>query len=271
MSNARRNFRWMGILIAASGILLTIATAHQVIAETTGIGADAVKLAIWPAILFVALTVILLILQIPKWYKKFKRDCDEAFASLRDRVLRDLPFDVRPCTFADALLLDALSTEQFGSNSSNHAEILDLMQTDPNVFCKIVPLTETTGRAAIRGYFAIMRLSREGENAIKDGSFSGRAPKRTHIRTDKKRYTNVYIAAIYGRSAKERGFALAALISHLNSIKARKIYARAATKHGLRLLRKYDFKPIDTHPDKVGSVFSRMYAPDGPLATARSA
>jgi hypothetical protein len=67
---------------------------------------------------------------------------------------------------------------------------------------------------------------------------------------------------IYGSTRRERGFMLAALQEHLLSYadwhRPQKVYARAATPQGVRLLRKNGFDPVAANADIFVVDYARL-------------
>ncbi|MGR6465789.1 hypothetical protein [Rhizobium sp. PAMB 3182] len=109
-----------------------------------------------------------------------------------------------------------------------------------------------------RGYYCVLRLSKDGKDAIHDGSFSVKTVSPKFLRTDsKKKYNDLYIGAIYADGAFSKHFVLGSIFDYVSRNKPRSVYARAATSDGIRLLNKYNFKPLFFNKPGLGEFYVR--------------
>lgn len=97
------------------------------------------------------------------------------------------------------------------------------------------------------GYFIVLPLSKRGEKAILEKEFDLNHPNITNFFNMKHRNGSAIYIGMVGAVPNDRdakAFALNRLKYFVNSSRFSKVYARAATGDGLRLVRKQSFKKV---------------------------
>lgn len=149
--------------------------------------------------------------------------------------------------------IDNMSSSAFGLVSSNIDQIRILHRLSDDIFWKVyVP-----GSKKNLGYFCSISLSSRGENKIKQNNFYGACPDEADIDQYGGKPNAIYVGAIYGKSFSSKGAALAGLQTYLQTKKPDRVYARAATPDGLRILKKNNFLPVNDTKCEVGDYFAR--------------
>lgn len=171
----------------------------------------------------------------------------------RARLAQELLYDFGPCSTSDLPIISAMAAEVFGNQSTSIARTTVLHQLDNEVFQII---RDEKGRP--KGYFCIIRLTAAGVAALQASSFSIlHCPVEYIFAGKKRRYTNVYVGAVYGMNRPAKQTALGGMIGTIRGIKARLIFAHATTDSGLRILTKYGFKTVNGNPPAIGEYFVR--------------
>ena len=132
--------------------------------------------------------------------------------------------------------------------ATNENETIAIHRADPQAF-KVV---KNKSRENI-GYYCLLRLTQSGVKSVEKGEFSLKNLQLAHIRQDKKRTDcDIYIGAINctAFSLRAPGFIEGYALKEIQNMKPRRIFARAATPRGLRLLLDYGFKPVS--PSRTG-------------------
>lgn len=174
---------------------------------------------------------------------------------------RDSRYRLRRSRAADLEYVDKTSTRFFGKQASNLTQIRQLYASDRSHIWIIEKsaYNEADHQLITReGYVIVFRLSQEGETAIHEGAFNSVCPAPEHLCGPQVRCAAVYIGAVVARF-RARPYVLGTIETQLRLAKpyrsARHIYARAATKDGLRILKTHDFEPLDPERDQVGQIY----------------
>lgn len=167
-----------------------------------------------------------------------------------------LTYSVIKARPSDLTAINDLARQYFGDQASNLDEINRLFQLDQSMLWVV----RKDGNPEVQGYLVIMRLSAAGVEALRDKSFNGANPAKEHLCRKNGAAKGIYVGAIAANGIKAR----AAIIHCLTSFPYRQaykgaenIYARAATKDGLRTIRKKGFQPLHPPDSSVGSIFIR--------------
>ena len=174
----------------------------------------------------------------------------ETFRSVRSRIGH---LNLEDCSNDDLATISKLAETEFGPMAANHSRILWLKKVDTEAYKKVV---DESGN--IVGFYDAFRLSKLGTTAVKQGKFNITKCPKKYFRSDKTyKYVNVYIGGVYGANQNSRAMILGAIIERLSQRHPKMVFARAASKDGLRLLEKYMFVPVHAHANKVGDLFMR--------------
>jgi hypothetical protein len=165
--------------------------------------------------------------------------------------------DEHTCNLNDIDAIAAIAETQFGSAATDTDATRRLHSIDPQTFSVFKNQAGT-----IVGYACIIRLNKAGIEAIQRNDFhlDNIPPEYVNLGT-KVRYSNVYIGAIYGKNRHVAGHVMAHVSGRLKEIRARHIYARAATSDGVRVLTKRGFLSLAGMPPNVGDVCYRKGIP----------
>ena len=160
---------------------------------------------------------------------------------------------LEPCNDDDIEAISQTAGQQFGSMAANRSRNQLLRSIDEKSYMKVID-----GFGRIVGFYGIFRLTKLGRNAAMRGEFDIIICPMEYIGSDRKyKYSDVYLGGVYGKNTISRGMVVGAINQQLFQMSARVIFARAATKEGLRLLRNHGFKPVDIKKDGIGDMFMR--------------
>lgn len=196
-----------------------------------------------------------------------------AFNSIKDTITSAFSkkerFSFHIATESDFNFIDNTSTRLFGSISSSMDDIRHIsnIQRDAMWVLKKRTMSEH-GHMKIKnvGYAIVYCLSPEGEQAISNGTFIGARPDAAHLSPSGERCPAIYIGAVAANGMHARSYMLGAVESNLNGLRkykyAKRIYARAATKDGRRILESNDFKVhMPANHSEAGPVYIRVRTP----------
>lgn len=157
------------------------------------------------------------------------------------------------CSPDDVEQIAQMASEMFGPNATPVARTHELHALDSEIFRAI-----RGDQKQLCGYVCMIRLSRAGLDAAMNDDFDVVSCPADYIRTDgKKKYSDIYIGALYGTNRLAKHTALGATLGTLQAWKARWIFARAATDDGVRILDKYEFKTRKGNRPEKGSFCRR--------------
>lgn len=151
----------------------------------------------------------------------------------------------------------------FGSGVSPLNLMQSLYAKNGEVFWLIKECDQKSGsyREINVGYFSLLPLNKRASASVQRGELDGSRIDKDDIATRYARPNSFYIGAIAADTLRARSFALLNIQYHMSREKFKevhKIYAKAATKDGLRLLKRHGFSPIDTQSQgEVGDLFYR--------------
>lgn len=196
-----------------------------------------------------------------------------------DRILDNInimtSFNVGLCTNDDLQQIYDLANKTFGGRSSRIETIRSLHVHSPKSFWKV-----TTDSGRIIGYFIIFGLTKLGEKAILDGHYNGANPDPKHVSKDLNRAAAVCVGAIVGTGFRGRALTYGAVGTVLTTLSAERIYGKAISETGLRLVRKYQFDRIDGSKEyelnfyyvgSYGQIQSIRMATDSKMSRAKGA
>lgn len=155
------------------------------------------------------------------------------------------------CNDDDIAKIARVAGEVFEGLATSLTETLHLHRIDNEIFTAV---REKGG--SIQGYICIIRLNTEGVNAVFDDEFQVKHLTLRHIRRDEYRRDNdLYIGAIWGEGPKARSCALYSALGIIRERSPKRVFARAATVHGMHILENYQFKPIKARRAGVGEMY----------------
>ncbi|MEE2944233.1 MAG: hypothetical protein VX444_03580 [Pseudomonadota bacterium] len=237
--------RIAALVFSLAGLALAFFEFRVEISAATGIPLEYLDLGIYFFLGGILVTGVIWIIH--GLTAPLKTRIDKLEERLADRYLVEL------ATEDDLSMIDSLSSQAFGLVASNLQQIRQLYEVNSDTFWKIVDRKsdETVG------YFCILWLTSEGERQIEKQIFNGPCPDPKALQTIARSGCPAYIGAVYARGARARGVALAALTVHLKVKRSKRLYAKAATDDGIRVLKKYGFRLLSPGADQVGKYYVR--------------
>lgn len=163
-------------------------------------------------------------------------------------------FFIERISSRDIGVIDQLSSEAFGIVASNSTQIQTLHELSKEIFWKVIDRKTD----ATVGYFCVFRLTKYGVEQIRLGIFNAPCPDPRALISFNKSNCPIYIGAIFAKGKRAKGIALAGMSVYLQQISPTSIYAKAATKDGLRLLNKHGFQPVGGCSAAIGNYFVRQ-------------
>lgn len=155
--------------------------------------------------------------------------------------LGDEYISCRKCKENDIATVLELAYKSFGERATREDQIYDLFKYTPESFWLVEG-------AKAYGYFIVYSLTEDGERAIVGGYYHGANPAREHIYRSAKKSEAVCIGAVVGTGTRGKAAALAALTTYIQSAGAKRIYGKAVSSDGLRLVERFEFKRVDGRP-----------------------
>lgn len=180
---------------------------------------------------------------------------------LYQRLRQEIRYMLRRSHARDLEYVDQISTRFFGDAASNLDQIRRVYSFDRNQIW-ILEKTASNGRGhritTREGYIIVYRLNSVGEAAIRRGEFDGACPAREHLCRSNEKCVAAYIGAVVARF-RARPYVLGTIENQFKLAgqyrSAHRVYARAATADGLRILQAHDFEPLEPNDDGIGGVF----------------
>lgn len=167
------------------------------------------------------------------------------------RRLADLT--LASCVADDLPQISQLAADEFGALASSVDRNRQLFERDNQSYWKLV-----NGNGAILGYYCLFRLTELGTKALNRGDFDISNCPLDYLRRDKKyKLVNIYIGAVYGKNKKAQAMVWGALNQQGQAIRPRKIFARAASEDGLRVLQHASFVPVRADQTGLGTLYKR--------------
>jgi hypothetical protein len=178
------------------------------------------------------------------------KSVQEKSERLKELLGRLDDLSLRPCDVKDMEIISKLAQEQFGSMAATLDRNLWLSTLDDQAYNKVVD-----SRGRIVGFYDIFRLSSLGRKAAERDEFDITNCPREYLRGDKKRYTDLYLAGLYGRDIRSKAMVLGAVNEKVIAHRPNVVFARAGTEQGLRLLERRGFRPVVAGRRGLGALY----------------
>jgi hypothetical protein len=170
-----------------------------------------------------------------------------------DWITKRNSLTLEPCNAEDLGEISRLASEEFGDISANLERNQWLASFDSSAYTKVMD-----DRGRIVGFYDMFRLTKLGVSAIHRGEFDITTCPRDYLRTDKKyTYNYIYLGGLYGRNRLAKAMILGAMRQKLLLLRPKAVFARAATKDGLRLIEKERFRPILAGKVGIGALYEK--------------
>lgn len=214
----------LALLSARQTVEKLLAARHQVLRTWYGIDVfDVIALA---SILLIIVSILLFVLAILGRMATFRMLVKEEYITCRRCTEKDL----------DTVL--QLAFEAFGDRVTKREEINQLFRYTPGSFWLVEG-------SKPYGYFILFSLTPAGEQAIVDGYYHGPNPAREHINREMKLSDAICIGAIVGIGFRGKAAALGAMTAKIDNSHINRVYGKAVSNSGLRLVRQFNFVRVD--------------------------
>jgi hypothetical protein len=115
-------------------------------------------------------------------------------------------------------------------------------------------------KSAIQGFCTLLPVTKEAAVLLARDELNGLRMSRAHIAAPGKAHKTIYIGSIGGDSPKARAAVLNYVLGHIDDCATRGVtcvYTRPVTKDGLRVAKKYGFKPVsqDVGENELGRLY----------------
>ncbi len=170
--------------------------------------------------------------------------------------LGSLPYhgrvDCVRATVADLIELRNLYASCFGADIPSVALMKKWIDRNPEVLWKLIE-RHSNGNNRIIGSFKLMPLNRSGVERLEHGLATGTTLGPRELVKRGGRATAIYVGDVIGVGTVGRYEVMWHIRERLKPVQAQGIpvYARALTVDGLRILKKYGFRPLDFESDEI--------------------
>jgi len=180
----------------------------------------------------------------------FLRDCLDSSFRPSSAVAADAPEilveDARP---EDVSSIRELAVRLFGEGVTPEGVLVQFAAAG-GIFrvVKRVIVSDEERRERFSGYFCAIPLSAEAAASVKAGALRGGELTMEHVPANPGDTAALYLGAVAARDHYSRAVVLEALRLHVNysvALGIRQVLTRPLTDHGLRLVRKHLFQPLD--------------------------
>ena len=172
-----------------------------------------------------------------------------------DRKVRGFNCE-RASSVRDLAWIHTYAAQYFGTDVSS----LDLMKSwhkkNRTLFWIVSAYRGSTRQQC--GYFCVLPLNADAAKQIEAGTLDGTKIRSIDIAAKAQNASCIYIGGVAGANRKARARAMEEIRSAIDFVKfakAQRAYARAATVDGLRLLRKYRFRPLNANRSGLGAMY----------------
>lgn len=184
-----------------------------------------------------------------------ERTQDAAY-QIKDRLgIGERPYETKAAKRRDLRAIHEFGERMFGTPVSDLNRAERWFDVNRHIFWLIVDTAiRGTREQQIVGYYAVFPLDKAATDLLEFEQIDGRSFEPDHIIPFKpnrirRKPSCIYVGGVAGRNRKRiRHFVMGSLITHLKHEKAagvRVVYTRPVTKDGLRLVKKYKFRPVN--------------------------
>jgi hypothetical protein len=153
------------------------------------------------------------------------------------------------------------ASEFFGERISTYDQMMTCHRKNSGIYWVVKKITSKSNASTETnvGYFCVFPLNKSATLSVERGELDGSKITREHIASKFAAAAGLYIGAIAARQHGAKGCAIFELKQMLDWHRYRncnRIYAKAATEDGLRLLKKHGFRPLSgTDKGVLGDIF----------------
>jgi hypothetical protein len=181
-------------------------------------------------------------------------------------ITRSIGYETRRATYNDLTWIYDYAVTYFGETISPLDRMRKWYGKNGEVFWLIsrVKSGGAKKQEQLSGYFCILPLNKRGRQLLEENQIDGSSMTTDYLAPRHTRPRAVYIGAIAASDRKARAHGLEAIQRYMTKPKfeeVRRLYAKAATDDGLRLLRKNHFKPMPNAKGEVGDLYYRDVPP----------
>jgi hypothetical protein len=220
----------IAIVVFLFGTTLTFVDVKDWIAAEFPAVAPYLFLLKYVGVVLLALLALLAVIELIGWIVE---------ASVRLMPSTQANLALRPVKADDLPLIVEIANKQIGPQITLESTT-KLYRHNPKSIRKIVNIkcSKTVG------YFCVLPLTRKGEEQVKQRDLIGVEQDLSCFAKTFRKHSPVYIGSIAAEGLRPRAGALELLKSYLISKEVTKAYARPATRHGVRLVKRHKFKAV---------------------------
>jgi hypothetical protein len=190
----------------------------------------------WVAGILLVLLLVLTIIELVSWI--FEAAARLLPSTQQNKTIRNVKFDELP-------EIVEIAKEHIGPDLSLEVA-KQIYNHNKNAIKKVID----TRSCEIVGYFCVVPLTVKGEEKVKERDLVDGTDNLSCFAKRFTKRTPVYIGSVAGKGIRGRAATLELLKAFLISKEVSHAYARPATKHGVRLAKRYKFNAVNPH-DKV--------------------
>jgi hypothetical protein len=198
----------------------------------------------------------------------------EIFQRIKDFLkIGERPYESKPAKRQDLKLIHAYASQELGT-VSDLQKMEQWFKINHQIFWIVIDSAVSgTREQQMVGYYAVMPLNQVATELLEAEQLDGTSFTAEHIiqyrrGRIRKVPTSIYIGGIAAKNKMRiRQFIMGSLIAHLNQEIAngvKVVYSRPVTKDGLRLIKKYNFKPVNRFVDnyEMKHIYKRDFPAD---------
>jgi hypothetical protein len=186
----------------------------------------------------------------------------------------DRPYETKPAKWKDLKLIHEYAKQELGA-VSDLQKMEQWFNINRQIFWIVIDsaVNGTHGQQMV-GYYAIIPLNKVATDLLETEKIEGTSFAAEHIipyRRGRIRKTpaSIYVGGVAAKNRMRiRQFVLGSLVAHLNQeiengVKA--VFSRPVTNDGLRLIKKYNFKPVNQFVEtyEMKHIYKRDFSADG--------
>ncbi len=187
------------------------------------------------------LLLFIFLLELLFWLK-------EAFSRWQPSTLRDV--NSRPAKATDIPEIVRIAQKTIGPQITEE-NALQLYNHNPRCLHKVMDTKE----GKIIGYFCLVPWTKKGEEKVYERDLISVDMDLDTFARKVRKSCSMYIGSIAGENSRGKAAALELAKTTLAKLEVNKAFTRPVTKDGVRLVKKYGFKPVGDHDELEPNVY----------------
>ena len=163
----------------------------------------------------------------------------------------------------DVEAIHMIAVRQFGPNVTPKPQMRALMKRNRDIFWILISPRRGGLSMSVDGYICLLPICEALATKIEADEFDITRVHPEQVPRPQDEIHAIYVGAVVGRTLRAKGQVLGHLMEKSTSLAekttSKTVYARAASKDGLRLITQNDFEPIRTDRTNVGALFRRRF------------